>query len=282
MTIKNMLEPLLEPIFDKDSYGYRPRKSAHEAVGITRERCWKYAWVLECDIKGLFDNIPHDLLMKALKHHTKEKWILLYVERWLKAPMSKDGVLIERTKGTPQGGVISPLLANLFLHYCFDLWVRRNHPEVEFCRYADDGVLHFRNRNEAEFLKKQLQSRFNECGLEMHPEKTKIVYCKSGQKRENFKNISFDFLGFSFRPRMAKNKNGSKFLSFLPGVSRNALKAMRQEVRHWKLHLKTAVDLQSLSKFYNPKIRGWFNYYSKYYRTALYPLWDHINGYLVR
>lgn len=282
MAIKKVLEPILEPIFDKDSYGYRPGKSAHDAIRVTRERCWKKAWVLEFDIKGLFDNIPHDLLLKSLKHHTNSKYIILYVERWLTAPMSKDGEIIERTKGTPQGGVISPLLANLYLHYCFDHWMRRKYPGIEFCRYADDGLLHCNSYEEANTLLQKLSTRFKECGLEMHPTKTKIVYCKTGKRKENYENISFDFLGFTFKPRQARDKLGEKFMTFSPGVSRNALTLMRQEVRRWKIHLKSSTNLESLSKLFNPKIRGWYNYYSKFYSSGLYPLWISINKHLTK
>ena len=280
MAIKMLLEPKLEPIFDKDSYGYRPGKSAHDAIKVTRKRCWKYNWVLEFDIKGLFDNIPHGLLMKALKHHTDDKVILLYVKRWLTVAINKDGNSTMRDKGTPQGGVISPLLANLFMHYCFDKWVRRNLPNIEFCRYADDGVLHCNSEEEAWQVKNRLQERLKECGLEMHPSKTRIVHCIRGSQKAKSTNIKFDFLGFTFMPRAAKDREGNQFLSFLPGVSRSSLKSMGQKVKRWKIHLRTEVDLKTLSRQMNPVIRGWINYYSTFYRTALYPLWHLINRYL--
>ncbi len=183
MVVKQLIEPDLDPIFLPNSYGYRPRKSALDAVGVTRERCWKYDWVLEFDIKGLFDNLPHELLLRAVQKHVKCKWALLYIERWLTAPMEKEGLLIERTRGTPQGGVISPILSNLFLHYAFDLWMTRTHPGLPWCRYADDGLVHCRSEQEAEALKAELQARLAECGLEMHPTKTKIVYCKDGKRK---------------------------------------------------------------------------------------------------
>ena len=198
MVAKIYFEPLVEPYFHEDSYGYRPEKSAIQAVAVTRKRCWRYNWLLEFDIKGLFDNIEHDLLMKAVKHHTRNKWIFFYIERWLKTPFQQnDGTLVERTKGTPQGGVISPMLANLFLHYVFDKWMERNYPINPFCRYADDGITHCRTEAEAQLLLKALDARFKECGLELHPDKTKIVYCKDDDRRGDYPNISFDFLSYT-------------------------------------------------------------------------------------
>src|ERR1700752_3644698 len=217
MVVKQVIEPTLDSVFLADSYGYRPRKSALDAVGVTRERCWKYDWVLEFDIRGLFDNLPHDLLLKAVRKHIKCKWALLYIERWLTAPMEKEGLSIERTQGTPQGGVISPILSNLFLHYAFDLWMGRAHPDLPWCRYADDGLVHCRSEREAETLKVELQARLAKCGLEMHPTKTKIVYCKDSNRKAAYRNVKFDFLGYCFRPRHAKNLRSSKtFCSFLP------------------------------------------------------------------
>ena len=283
MVVKIYFEPLVEPHFHEDSYGYRPGKSALQAVAVTRKRCWRYNWLLEFDIKGLFDNIEHDLLMKAVKHHTRNKWILLYIERWLKAPFQqKDGTQLERTKGTPQGGVISPVLANLFLHYVFDKWMERNYPQNPFCRYADDGITHCRTEAEAKLLLKSLDVRFKECGLELHPEKTKIVYCKDDDRRGEYSDISFDFLSYTFRPRRSKNRWGKFFVSFLPGVSNKAGKAMRQKAWKWKMHLRSDKSLEDLSRMFSPVIRGWINYYSKFYKSALYPTLQHLNRTLVR
>ena len=283
MVAKIYFEPLVEPHFHEDSYGYRPEKSAIQAVSVTRKRCWRYNWLLEFDIKGLFDNIEHDLLMKAVKHHTNNKWILLYIERWLKTPFQQnDGTLVERTKGTPQGGVISPVLANLFLHYVFDKWMDRNYPENPFCRYADDGIAHCRTEVEAKLLLEALDIRFKECGLELHPKKTKIVYCKDDDRRGDYPNISFDFLSYTFRPRRAKNRYGNFFVSFLPGVSNNAGKAMRQKARKWKMHLRSDKSLDDLSRMFSPVIRGWINYYGKFYKSALYPTLRQLNRALVR
>jgi RNA-directed DNA polymerase len=233
MVVKQLIEPDLDPIFLPDSYGYRPGKSALEAVGVTRKRCWKYDWVLEFDIKGLFDNIEHELLLKAVRKHVRCKWALLYIGRWLRAPMEQNGVRIERTRGTPQGGVISPILSNLFLHYTFDLWMRRTYPDLPWCRYADDGLVHCRTEREAEAVKAELQARLEECHLQMHPTKTKIVYCRDARRRASYPNVKFDFLGYEFRPRRVSNpQNGRTFCGFTPAVSPSALKAMRETIRN--------------------------------------------------
>ncbi|MDR1518910.1 MAG: group II intron reverse transcriptase/maturase [Planctomycetota bacterium] len=281
--VKMMLEPLVEPIFHGDSYGYRPGRSALDAVGLVRKRCWKYDWVIEYDIKGLFDNIDHDLLMKAVRKHCQCPWATLYIERWLKAPMEmEDGKLVERDKGTPQGGVVSPLLANIFLHYALDAWLVREHPGTAFCRYADDGVIHCRNREQAEQVMREVGERLLQCKLEMHPEKSRIVYCRDSNRRGDYPNIEFVFLGYSFRPRQAKGRDGRIFMSFLPAVSRASLKVMRQKVRSWRLQLRTGQTLDMLSKKYNPVLMGWANYYGRFYGTALNLLWQSVNKCLVR
>jgi len=280
---KHYFELLVEPYFHKDSYGYRPHTSAHDAVEVTRKRCWKYNWVLEFDIKGLFDNIDHELLMKTVRHHTKERWLLLYIQRWLKAPFQKDdGTLAGRTKGTPQGGVISPLLANLFLHYVFDLWMKRNYPLLPFCRYADDGIVHCRTQSEACALMRALEERFKVCKLELHPQKTRIVYCKDSNRTGEHSLTGFDFLGFTFRPRRARSREGKCFTSFAPAVSTAAGKEMRQETRRWRLHRRSEMSLEEISQKITPVIRGWLAYYGRFYRSALYPTLHHLNRILVR
>jgi RNA-directed DNA polymerase len=282
MVVKVYLEPLVEPNFCDDSYGYRPNRSAIQAVGETRKRCWKYDWILEFDIKGLFDNIDHELLMKAVRKHTDSRWIILYIERWLKAPFQKeDGTLIERSKGTPQGGVVSPLLANLFLHYAFDKWMLRNYPNYPFARYADDGVVHCRTEAEAKDLKEALTKRFKECKLELHPDKTRIVYCKDDDRKGTYINTKFDFLGFTFRPRRSKNRWGKHFINFTPGISNKATKAMRQKVRGWKIHLRSDKEIDDLSRMFNPILRGWVNYYGKFYKSAMYPTFRHLDHKLI-
>jgi RNA-directed DNA polymerase len=283
MVVKMTLEPDLEPIFHPDSYGYRPGKSAIEAVGKTRERCWRYNWVIDLDIKGFFDNLNHDLLRLALQKHSPEKWVMLYIERWLKAPVQQtDGSLIERTKGTPQGGVISPLLANLYLHYAQDEWLRINHPNTPFERYADDSVVHCRTEKEAKEILLSMKNRLLQCGLELHPEKTKIVYCKDDDRREGYQTTKFDFLGFTFRSRRSKNRFGKYFVNFSPAVSNSAKKSIRREMRGWKVHLRSDKSLEDISRMFNPVLRGWINYYGKFYKSELYCVFRHFNRTLTR
>ena len=281
--VKLVIEPILDLIFLADSYGYRPNKSALDAVGATRERCWKYDWVLEFDIKGLFDNIDHELLLRAVRKHITCKWALLYIERWLKAPMvQEDGTMIERSRGTPQGGVVSPILANLFMHYTFDLWMARTHPDLPWCRYADDGLVHCRTGHEAEALKAELQVRLAECHLEMHPTKTKVVYCKDGKRKGKYPNVKFDFLGYCFRPRLVRNsRDNSLFGGFNPAVSPSAMKVMRQAIRDLNIRRQTQLSLQDIAQKLNPLLRGWIAYYGRYAPSALYPLLRYVNQRLV-
>lgn len=272
MVVKEALEPELEPHYHEDSYGYRPGKSAHDALEQTRKRCWRYDWVLDLDIKGFFDNIDHELLMRAVRKHTNCKWILLYVDRWLKAPVQLlDGSLQQPQKGTPQGGVISPLLANLFLHYAFDLWMKRQSPNIPFERYADDAICHCKSERQAQWLKATLERRFAEVGLMLHPKKTKIVYCKDEDRRENYPNESFDYLGYTFRPRRSKNRWGKYFINFSPAISNKASKAIRDEAKRWRWHLRSDKHLEDIARMFNPIIRGWISYYGRFYKSALYP-----------
>jgi RNA-directed DNA polymerase len=270
MVATRYLEPVLEPHFHPDSYGYRPGKSAHDALEVTRRRCWSHNWVIDLDIKGFFDNIDHELLIRAVQKHTDSKWILLYVERWIKAPaQTADGTLIRREKGTPQGGVISPLLANLFLHYALDVWLRKNHPQDPFERYADDAIVHCSTEAEAKALQAAITARLAECRLELNPEKTKIVYCKDSNRRRDYDNVSFDFLGYTFRPRLAMNRSGQGFVSFSPAISKKAAKRLRHTMRGWGLHRRSDLSLEDLRRLINPIVRGWINYYGRYYRTVL-------------
>jgi RNA-directed DNA polymerase len=283
MVAKIYLEPSLEPHFHPDSYGYRPGKSAMEAIGITRQRCWRYDWVLDLDIKGFFDNIDHDLLMRAVRKHTDCKWLLLYIKRWLTTPAQlADGTLVPRQKGTPQGGVISPLLANLFLHYAFDEWMRRTYPQNPLARYADDVVVHCKTEAEAEGLWQAIAGRLTQCKLELHPDKTKLVYCKDDDRRNQYPNEKFDFLGFTFRPRRSKNRWGKFFINFSPAVSDKAVKTMRKTIRSWRLHLRSDKALEDLSHMFNPILRGWINYYCSFYKSALYPIMRQLDRALTR
>ena len=283
MVVKQLIEPDLDPIFLPNSYGYRPRKSALDAVGVTRERCWKYDWVLEFDIKGLFDNINHELLLRAVRKHVKCKWALIYIERWLKAPMEQGGIRKERTLGTPQGGVISPILSNLFLHYTFDLWMKRTHPDLPWCRYADDGLVHCRTEQEAEALTAELRARLAECHLELHPTKTKIVYCRDGKRKGTYPNVKFDFLGYCFRPRwIKKSRDNSMFCGFNPAVSPSALKAMRSTIRDLNIRRQTQLSLADIARTLNPLVRGWIEYYGRYAPSALSPMLRYVNQTLVK
>lgn len=283
MVVKLVFEPIVEPHFYPDSYGYRPNKSALDAVGVTRQRCWLYDWCLEFDIKGLFDNIDHELLMKAVRKHTDIKWVIIYIDRWLKAPMQcPDGSLIERTKGTPQGGVISPVLSNLFLHYVFDSWMTKHHPKAPWCRYADDGLVHCRTEQEALHILAVLKERFEACRLELHPTKTKIVYCKDGSRKGQYPQTQFDFLGYTFRRRLVRNsKRNSIFVSFTPAVSQLAKKSMRAETRKQGFRNRTDFELKEIAHVYNPVLRGWMGYYGRYCPSALNPVLGHFNETLI-
>ena len=281
--VKQYLEPELEKHFHPDSYGYRPGKSALDAVGMARKRCWKSDWVLDLDIKGFFDNIDHELMMRAVRRHTEDKWVLLYIERWLKAPIEQqDGTRTLPQKGTPQGGVASPLLANLFLHYAFDKWMEREHPDISFERYADDAVCHCKSETQTQALKHELSERMNEVGLELHPEKTKIVYCKDEDRREDYPTITFDFLGYTFRPRRSKNRWGKYFINFTPAISNKAAKAIRQQMRSWRWHRRSDKSLEDLSRMFNANIQGWINYFGRYYKSAMYPTLRSLDRRLVR
>ena len=281
--VKQHMEPALEKHFHADSYGYRPGKSALDAVGRARQRCWRYDWVLDLDIKSFFDSLDHELMMKAVRARTRDAWVLLYVERWLKAPIQmQDGTLHTPGKGTPQGGVISPLLANLFLHYAFDSWMARKFPVVAFERYADDAVCHCRSEAQAMALKRALEERMREVGLELHPAKTKIVYCKDADRRGDYAQTKFDFLGYTFRSRRSKNRWGKTFINFSPAISNKAAKLIRQTARRWRWQLRSDKSLEDLSRMFNPIIQGWINYYGRYYKSALYPTLRCLDRRLVR
>jgi RNA-directed DNA polymerase len=283
MVAKMYFEPEVDHHFHPDSYGYRPGKSAIEAVGMARKRCWRHNWVLDLDIKGFFDNIDHGLLMRAVRKHTDIQWLLLYIERWLKAPVqTEDGTFVSREKGSPQGSVISPLLANLFLHYALDEWMRRNYENIPFERYADDILVHCKSERQARWIKDTIDKRLNQCGLELHPEKTKIVCCKNTSRRENYPNGKFDFLGYTFRLRLSKSRHGEFFVSFLPAVSNEAAKSIRKTIRSWRLHRMTDKSIKDLAHMFNPIIRGWVNYYGQFYKSALRPVLNQLNGSLQR
>jgi RNA-directed DNA polymerase len=277
-----LLEEKLEPIFHPDSYGYRPGRSAHDALAVTRRRCWKQDWVLDLDVRAFFDNVPHDLLLKAVAHHTDERWVLLYIQRWLTAPMQMpDGTLRARDKGTPQGSPISPLLANVFMHYAFDIWMVRKFPGCPFERFADDIVAHCDSEDQARALRDSIAIRLGAFGLELHPEKTKVVFCQDANRPGEAQHTSFDFLGYTFRGRLAKGRRGY-FVSFAPAISGKARKAVGRKVRAWHLNRRSGTDLSGLAEEIDPQVRGWIGYYGAFYRSELYSLARHINEHLVR
>jgi RNA-directed DNA polymerase len=281
--VRSYLEPEVEPIFHPDSYGYRPGRSALDAVAACRERCWRKDWVIDLDIRAFFDSIPWEPMLKAVSKHTDLPWVLLYVERWLKAPLQMgDGTLVQRDRGTPQGSAISPLLANLFLHYAFDSWLAREFPSVSFERYADDAVVHCASRAEAHSVLEAIAHRLAQVGLELHPDKTRIVYCKDAGRRGSHEHERFNFLGYTFRPRLAKSRRGQFFVSFLPAVSDDAKKAMGREIRRWRINRRSDLDLEDLAQMYNPILRGWINYYGRFYKSMLYPLFRRLNEHLAR
>ena len=277
------LERLVEPIFHPDSYGYRPGRSALDAVARCRERCWRNDWVIDLDVRAFFDSVDHSLMLKAVARHTDAKWVLLSVARWLKAPMRQpDGTLAARDRGTPQGSAVSPVLANLYLHYAFDMWLAREYPGVTFERYCDDAVIHCTSQAQAVKVRDALAARLADVGLELHPAKTRVVYCKDADRRGDHEVTSFTFLGYTFRPRLAKNKWGKHFVNFLPAVSKDAVKAMGREMRSWHIARRSDKSLTDLARMFNSIVQGWINYYGRFYKSMLYPLLRRINEHLVR
>jgi group II intron reverse transcriptase/maturase len=280
------LEPKVEPMFHPDSYGYRPHRSALDAVAACRERCWRTDWVIDLDIKGFFDNLDHDLVVKAVAHHLNpdQRWILLYVQRWLTAPLQKqDRTLVARDRGSPQGSAISPLLANLFMHYAFDTWMAREYPAARFERYCDDVVIHCETRQQAEQIRDAVAVRLAECGgLQLHPDKTRIVYCQDGKRRGAHEHRSFTFLGYTFRSRRVRTRTGAYFFSVNPAVSDEAAKRIRRQIRSWRLHLRSGSTLGDLARQINPIVRGWINYYGRFYKSELIYVLNGINHYLMR
>lgn len=282
--VKMVLEPEVEKVFHPDSYGYRPGRSALDAVAVARRRCWELDWVIDLDIRAFFDSMPHDLVERAVAHHTDLAWVRLYVGRWLRAAVVRpDGTREERTKGTPQGSPLSPSLANLFLHHAFDRWMQREYPRIRFERYADDAVVHCRSEREARVVLEGIRSRLDDCGLEVHPTKTKIVYCKDDDRRGKYERIKFDFLGYTFQPRRAKNRWGRHFVSFLPAISTQAAKAVRRTIRDWRMaSTRNNQTLEDLAQLTNPAVRGWMNYYGRFYRSKCVQVLRYLNLALAR
>ena len=281
--VRLYLEPEVEPMFHPDSYGYRPGRSALDAVEACRRRCWSKDWVIDLDIRAFFDSLDHELILKAVAAHTRQRWILLYLRRWLQAPLQRqDGTLVQRDRGTAQGSAISPLLANLFLHYALDRWLAAQFSAVSFERYADDAVVHCVSKTQAETVLGAITDRMAQVGLELHPDKTRIVYCKDGTRRGWHEHERFTFLGFTFRPRLAKSKHGNFFVSFLPAVSDDAQKTIGREIRRWRINRRSDKTITDLARFINPIVQGWINYYGRFYKSRLYPLLRRINEYLLR
>jgi group II intron reverse transcriptase/maturase len=281
--VQRYLEPIVEPVFHENSYGYRPGRSAHDALRVARQRCWRNDWVLDLDIKSFFDEIDWQLLLRAVRRHTDCKWVLLYIERWLRAPVQRsDGTLMSREKGTAQGAVISPILANLFLHYAFDRWMRDNYPDVPFERYADDVICHCRSEVQARSLRAALEARLAVCKLQLHPEKTRIVYCKDAKRRGRYAQQQFDFLGYTFRPRSSRDRKGELFINFTPAVSDKAAKSMRRQMRRWKLHHRSDLHLDDIARRVRPVLSGWVRYYGYFYPSALRGALRTLDFFLVR
>jgi RNA-directed DNA polymerase len=281
--VARRLEAKVEPIFHPDSYGYRPGRSALDAVAVCRQRCWKASWVVDLDIQKFFDSVPWDLVIKAVQANTDLPWVVLYVKRWLQAPLLlPDGTLQQRDRGTAQGSSASPVLANLFLHYAFDAWMAREFPTIQFERYVDDAVVHCVSKAQAVMVARAIANRMVEVGLRLHPDKTRIVYCKDGNRQSSHEHTAFTFLGYTFRARGARTRTGKVFTSFAPAISKDALKRISVTVRRWRLDRKTGQTLADLARWINPIVRGWMQYYGRFNRSALHRVLQRINTYLVR
>jgi group II intron reverse transcriptase/maturase len=276
------IEAVVEPVFHPDSYGYRPRRSALDAVGRCRERCWEHDWVIDLDVSKFFDSVPWDKILRAVERHVTLPWVLLCVRRWLAAPvMMPDGTLVRRDRGTPQGSAVSPVLANLFMHYAFDAWLAREFPDCPFERYADDAVVHCKSEDRARQVLAALEQRMGQVGLRLHPDKTRIVYCRDGRRKRPWNGPdSFDFLGFTFRARSVVSRHGQRFTGFGPAASGRALARMGEVVRSWRLHRHVSLSWEELARWIGPIVRGWMSYYGRYYRSALYPLLARVNWHL--
>ena len=284
--VKMIVEPLVEPVFHENSYGYRPNRSAHQALTVARKRCWQREWVIDLDIKGFFDNLDHKLMMQAVEHHIKEPWVLLYIKRWLQAPVEdREGKRVEQPagRGTPQGGVISPLLANLFMHYAFDHWLERHIQNVWFERYADDALIHCCNKQEAEFVLEAVRSRLFDCGLTLHPVKTKLVYCKATGRPEKHEHMSFDFLSYTFRARLVRSRYGNYFVGFLPAMSKASAQHIRDTIRELAIPTKrSGYSLPEIARLINPYVQGWINYFGEFYPSEMKKALYYVEETLVR
>lgn len=283
MVVVMTIEPYIEPHFHEDSYAYRKNKSAHAALDKAKERSYLFHWVVDLDIKGFFDNIDHSLLIKALERHVTCKWAMMYIKRWLTVPYQlKDGAQVQRDTGVPQGSVIGPVLANLFLHYAFDEWMKRNHSNISFERYADDTICHCVSLKQAEFIKRAIKKRLEECKLELNETKTKIVYCKKNHRDIEYDCIQFDFLGYTFKPRRSIDNHGEVFLNFSPAVSKAARTKIWETIRKWDRRYWVPLTLEQIAEQINPVIQGWINYYGRYNPRVLKEVLKQVNMKLSR
>jgi len=286
--VQRAVAMLLEAIYEQDfldcSYGFRPDRSPHAALHELRERCINegIGWIVDADVSGYFDSIDRTRLREVLRKRVNDGSILRLIGKWLRAGVMEDGVLTHPETGVVQGGVISPVLANLFLHYAFDAWMQREQPSIPFERYADDIIAHCQSEAQARWLQGRITTRLAQCQLELHLDKTHIVYCKDADRRGPFSHTSCDFLGYTFRPRRSKNRWGKYFVNFSPAVSARATKTMRQTIRSWRLHLRSDKTLDDLSRMFNPILRGWVQYYGQYYKSALYPTFQVLDRILVK
>jgi len=270
--LKDYMENRIDHLFHDNSYGYRPLKSAHDALEQVRQNCFKQDWVIDMDISKFFDEMDHELVLKAVEHVMDEKWVKLYVGRWLRMPIQKkDGTLQQKEgKGTPQGGVISPLLANLYLHFSLDMWLSKHYPQVNFVRYADDIVINCNSKEESETVLEAVKQRLSEVKLQFNESKTRIAYCKDYKRKGNYEIVKFEFLGFSYQPRARIGKfDGLKYMAFTAEISQSNQKRIREVIRENKLWNNTTLDIMDIAKSLNMKLSGWINYYSKYSKRTL-------------
>jgi RNA-directed DNA polymerase len=279
-----VLERQVEPLFHPDSYGYRPGRSQHDALGTCQRRCWQQPWVIDLDIQGFFDNIPHAEILLAVEKHTTEPWIRLYVHRWLTAPIQQpDGTVLGRDRGTPQGSAISPLLTNLFMHYAFDRWLSETQPQVRFERYCDDVIVHCTSEKQAKYLRNVIAGRLWRFGLRLHPEKTRIVYCKQEGRTGTYPVTEFTFLSYTFRPRSIRTRDGHLKIGFVPAVSKAATKHMARTIRSWRLGRRTDPSFTEVATMINRIVTGWINYYGRFYKSLLiHFLTRQLNPHLVK
>lgn len=283
--IKTYMEVRIDKHFHESSYGYRPMKSSKQALTAVRENCLKEDWVLDMDISKFFDEIDHDLMLKAVEAMVPEKWVLLYVERWLKMKVEKaDGSVVDKgNRGTPQGGVISPILANLFLHFGLDKWLEKNFPHIHFVRYADDAIIHCKDKETAEQMQEAIAKRMHEIGLRLNAEKTKIVYCKDYRRRGKYEKVQFGFLGFSYQPRMSRSHYGRNCITtFTPEISKENQKKIRDSIKESVNWCNTTQTMQQIAARLNSKLRGWLHYFGLFGKRELRKVMLYLEWKLVR